>query len=186
MNERTCERESGFQGDRTRQGPAISTQHTRPAGATVRSIATGIDFLIVTLVALLVTLPFGAHSVDGYVGNALALVYGTLCLARWGTTGGKALLELEVVSTADGQRPTLPQAFVRETTMLGPTVALAIIAHYSAYNFDLAVAIVAGLTFLSLVHAAWRVPGKRAPWDRVSGTQVRYRASRRPSAALLP
>jgi hypothetical protein len=34
------------------------------------------------------------------------------------------------------------------------------------------------LVVLSLVHAALRVPGKRAPWDRAAGTMVRYRTSR--------
>jgi hypothetical protein len=31
---------------------------------------------------------------------------------------------------------------------------------------------------LMLLHAALRVPGKRAPWDRAAGTMVRYRTTR--------
>jgi hypothetical protein len=31
---------------------------------------------------------------------------------------------------------------------------------------------------LMLLHAALRVPGKRAPWDRAAGTVVRYRTTR--------
>jgi hypothetical protein len=34
------------------------------------------------------------------------------------------------------------------------------------------------LLFVLLFHAALRVPGKRAYWDRVAGTIVRYRTAR--------
>jgi hypothetical protein len=171
--------------DLLREIELVSTQYTRPAGAWVRGIATAIDFLLVTIIAALVTIPFGGGNVDGYIGNALVLVYGTLCLARWGTTAGKALLELEVVAIATNQRPSLSRAFVREVTMVGPTMVLALCAR----SFDLDSvfpAAAAGLTILALFASAWRSPGKRTPWDRAAGTQVRYRASRRPSAALLP
>jgi serine/threonine-protein kinase len=164
----------------------VSSRHTRPAGAWARSIATAIDFLVVTLLALLVAAPFGGHGdIDGNIGNALILVYGTLTIARWGTTIGKAVLELQVVSIADGGKPSLTQAFVREATLFGPTV----VASYAQHLLDMdaiVTLIVFTLTILALFLAAWRVPGKRAPWDRVAGTQVRYRAPRRESAALLP
>jgi RDD family len=98
---------------------------------------------------------------------------------------GKAVLELQVVSIADGGKPTLTQAFVREITLFGPTVLASFAQHI--FDMDAIVAlIVLMLTVLALFLAAWRVPGKRAPWDRVAGTQVRYRAPRRESAALLP
>jgi Protein kinase domain/RDD family len=164
----------------------VSSRHTRPAGAWARSIATSIDFLVVTLLALLVAVPFGGHGdVDSYIGNGLILVYATVTIARWGTTIGKAVLELQVVSIADGGKPSLTQAFVREITLFGPTV----LASFAQHMFDLdaiVALIVLLLTVLALFLAAWRVPGKRAPWDRVAGTQVRYRAPRRESAALLP
>ncbi|MEO8843317.1 MAG: protein kinase [Kofleriaceae bacterium] len=164
----------------------VSSRHTRPAGAWARSIATAIDFLIVTLVGLLVAAPFGGGGdLDGYIGNALILAYGTVLIARWGTTIGKAVLELQVVSIADGGKPSLTQAFVREVTLFGPTVAASFTQHL--FDMDAIVTLIAFvLTILALFFAAWRVPGKRALWDRASGTQVRYRVPRRESPALLP
>ncbi|MEO8549963.1 MAG: protein kinase [Kofleriaceae bacterium] len=175
--------------DLIRELELVSIQHTRPAGAWVRAIAALIDVAIVTLLAVIITLPFGGGgNIDGYKGNGLFFVYATVLLARFGTTPGKALLELEVVGIHDGRKPSLTRAFVREVTMFGPTMLLSALGHYVAFGFDTDIIVLAVfvLTVLSLFVAAWRVPGKRAPWDRVAGTQVRYRVPRRPTAALLP
>jgi uncharacterized RDD family membrane protein YckC len=175
--------------DLIRELELVSIQHTRPAGAWVRAIAALIDVAIVSIVAVLVTLPFGGGgNIDGYKGNGLFFVYATVLLTRFGTTPGKALLELEVVGVHDGRKPSLTRAFVREVTMFGPTMALSAFGHYVDVGFDLdiVVGVVFALTIGSLFLAAWRVPGKRAPWDRVAGTQVRYRVPRKPTAALLP
>ncbi|MEO6773239.1 MAG: protein kinase [Kofleriaceae bacterium] len=171
----------------------VSTQHSRPAGAWVRSVATSIDFILVGLVLAIAMIPFGGGGLDGNTAAAIVLACATFSVARWGTTAGKALLELEVVSVvstprrepAAHHRPTLTQAFVREVTMLGPMLATAILSHY--FHLDGFFTLLgAGLTVIALFVSAWRTPGKRAPWDRASGTQVRYRAARRSSAALLP
>ena len=173
--------------DLIRELELVSIQHTRPAGAWVRGIAAVIDIAIVSLLAVLAMLPFGGGgNLDGYKGNGLFFVYATVLLARFGTTPGKALLELEVVGIHDGKKPSLTRAFVREVTMFGPTMVLAALGHYLAVDLDVFVLGVFVLTVASLFLAAWRVPGKRAPWDRVAGTQVRYRVPRRPTAALLP
>jgi hypothetical protein len=66
-------------------------------------------------------------------------------------------------------------------------LATSIIRYLRIFHLDVFFTVAAGaLPVLVLFVAAWRTPGKRAVWDRVSRTQVRYRASRRPSAALLP
>ena len=165
----------------------VSSRYTRPAGAWARSIATAIDLIVVTLLAVLVTLPFGRGAdIDGATGNALAFVYATVLISRWGTTAGKALLELQVVSISNGDKPSLTQTFVREVILFGPTVAMSFAGHVLDVDLAIPTMIVFGLTVLALFHAAWRVPGKRAPWDRVAGTQVRYRGPRPKSGALLP
>jgi hypothetical protein len=171
--------------DLIREIELVSTQRTRPAGAWVRSVASLIDFILVGLLFGLAMIPFGGGGLDGNVAAAFVLAYSTVTLAWWGTTTGKALLELEVVGIASNRRPTLTQAFVREVTMLGPMLATAIVSHY--VQLDAFFTLAAGaLTVLALFLSAWRTPGKRTPWDRASGTQVRYRAPRRASAALLP
>ena len=164
----------------------MSSHATRPAGAWVRAIATLIDFIVVSLLTVLVALPFSRDvNLDDSIGNALLLVYMTVTLARWGTSAGKAILELQVVAIADNGKPSLTRAFVREVAEYGPTVIASIITRI--FKLDAVVpAIVAGITILALFFAAWRVPGKRAWWDRISGTQVRYRVARRPNATLLP
>ncbi|HEY6040393.1 MAG TPA: hypothetical protein VIV58_39180, partial [Kofleriaceae bacterium] len=79
---------------------------------------------------------------------------------------------------------SLPRAFVREVTMIGPLIVVAIARSY--FHLDgVFIPAVGALLVLALFLSAWRTPGKRAPWDRVARTQVRYRASRRESAALL-
>ena len=163
----------------------VSTLHTRPAGASVRSIASFIDFILFALLFAIFMIPFGGGDVDGNVAAACVLVYATVSLARWGTTAGKALFELEVVSIASNRRPSLTQAFVREVTMLGPMIVVVVLRYFLHFD-EVFIPAVGALMVLALFISAWRAPGKRAPWDRLSGTQVRYRASRRPSAALLP
>ena len=170
--------------DLIREIEMVSTLHTRPAGAWVRSIASTIDFVMFGIVFAIFMIPFGGGDIDGNVAGPLVLAYATLSLSRWGTTGGKALLELEVVDVATNRRPSLARAFVREVTMLGPMIAVAAARYYLHFP-EMLVPLVVALTVLALFISAWRTPGKRAPWDRVARTQVRYRASHRESA-LLP
>ena len=171
--------------DLIREIELVSTLHTRPAGAWVRAIASTIDFILFGILFAILMIPFGGGDIDGNVAAPFVLAYATLSLSRWGTTAGKALLELEVVDVATNQRPSLPRAFVREVTMLGPMIAVAA-ARYYLHLDEIFVPAVGALLVLALFLAAWRTPGKRTLWDRLSRTQVRYRASRRTSAALLP
>jgi uncharacterized RDD family membrane protein YckC len=171
--------------DLIREIEMVSTLHTRPAGAWVRAIASTLDFIGFGILFAILMIPFGGGDIDGNVAAPFVLAYATLSLARWGTTAGKALLELEVVDVATNRRPTLTRAFVREVTMLGPMITVAALRYYLHVD-EIFVPAVGALTVLLLFISAWRTPGKRAPWDRVARTQVRYRASRRSDAALLP
>jgi hypothetical protein len=103
-----------------------------------------------------------------------------------------ALFELEVASVATGGRPSWRQALAREATLMAAPIGLTVAARIAAV-LDLPDVVVwilnalasfsVAVVVLLLVHAALEVPGKRAPWDRVSGTLVRYRKSRRGAAA---
>jgi hypothetical protein len=175
-----------------------SAQHTRPAGLWVRSIATLLDFVVALIVLgiakALTVLVTGDGSGDGFGELAVELVavYTTLALGRWGTTAGKALFELQIVSVATGQRPTWAQVVRRQLVMLGPLIVLGwadlavegLDLPLPADLFDILSIVVTAAIGLSMLHAALRVPGKRAPWDRVAGTMVRYRTTRGSSGAV--
>jgi len=166
-----------------------SAVHTRPAGLLVRSIATLIDFGIV---AVALGLLYLLLDVLGIPQPAVPLLfplvalYQAVAVQRWGRTLGKALFELEVVDVASAGRPTFAQAARRAAVTYGPPwLALLIddafwLVGLSAPNdlAALACAIAVALGGLALVHAVARVAGKRAPWDRVAGTMVRYRTAR--------
>ncbi len=171
--------------DLIRELDLISTQRTRPAGFWARSIAVAIDFLIVTLLTVLLLLPFTAGNVDGEYVIAVLFVYTIVTTVRWGATGGEALLELEVVAVATEARPRLPAVFVRQIIIFGPVLACVIlpIDRLPRLVYVPTLILAVGFPALGLFHAAWQIAGKRPVWDRLAGTQVRYRAARR---ELLP
>ncbi|HSD88757.1 MAG TPA: protein kinase [Kofleriaceae bacterium] len=167
-----------------------SVAHSRPAGFWVRTIATGIDGVLVSIVVGVLTGVIAKvtnYLVDG-IGPffAIGALYSLFATRRWGRTAGKALFELEVVDLATGRRPSWKQSFLRTLAFIGIPAVLAWsieLAHELADLFanDLAVLLALGwfvLCTLALIHAASRVQGKRTPWDRVAGTMVRYRAPR--------
>jgi uncharacterized RDD family membrane protein YckC len=176
-----------------------SVAHTRPAGFWVRGIATGVDLVIAAIVLGIVQAgreligTGGGGDVDmGRFGFVLAAVYCAFAIARWGTTAGKALLELEVVSFATSSRPTLGQALRRELIL----VAFPIVFSWADYIveavplaipqdlFDLFVGASFVVFLALLLHASLRVPGKRTVWDRAAGTMVRYRTTRGSAGAV--
>src|SRR5207248_56024 len=102
-----------------------SVRHTRPAGIFVRSIATFIDLMIVTIV---LTLAGALLTGNGGIAMPFVLPFlialQTFALAARGTTPGKALFELEVVSIATGRKPRLYVAFIRSFLVLAaPLIA---------------------------------------------------------------
>jgi serine/threonine protein kinase len=171
----------------------VSAQHTRPAGFWVRSIATTVDFGVVSLLFGLAHMPiFGNGDMSLAYALAIYAAYSILAIHRWGTTFGKALFELEVVATASGRRPSWRQLIERELALIGlPLVSSGVVRAFEAFGVSRWARNIAGivvsvslfLLFAALVRAVLRTPGKRAPWDRVSGTIVRYRTMRSTPAA---
>ena len=168
----------------------VSAVYTRPAGFSARTIATGIDFGLVTIaVGLVLALAslFDVPRVKGVVVMLPAFAaYQALTIARWGRTAGKALLELEVVDVDTARRPSLASASRRALATYGPpwlalwTNDVFALAGIRLPN-DASALLTAGLgafAILALLYASARRAGKRAFWDRVAGTMVRYRTSR--------
>ena len=175
---------------------AASLEHSRPAGFWVRCIASGVDLLFVTALAAAVSALYHLTTDDqqgmGFLVLPAGLVYAIVAIGRWGTTIGKALFELEVASHAAGGRPTWRQAIAREGVLVGPmligTIAERGLAASGVPDWLGALVSLLGVTYVLvavglLLRAALQVPGKRAPWDLLSGTSVRYRR-RRQSEAL--
>ncbi len=169
-----------------------SAEHTRPAGFWARGMAGAIDLLVVgtvvTLIgvafALLATAATAEQTIEPFVFLALAL-YHVIATRRWGTTIGKSLFELEVVTIATATRPPWGLA-VRRSLLLFALPILGGVVQAVLSSLDLRddigeVILVVGMVVvgLLLVHASLNMPGKRTPWDRGSRTMVRYRRRQR-------
>ncbi len=168
----------------------VSAAHTRPGGFLARALATGLDFLIVGLVVggvLEAARALGLGNREDVPPMLLAFAaYQALAVARWGRTAGKAVFELEVVDITTLARPSRRVA-IRRALALAGVPALASWTHEAlrlagltrASELAGAVSILAILLGgCLLLHASLRVAGKRAVWDRLSGTMVRYRTHR--------
>ncbi len=184
----------------------ISARISRPAGFWVRCAALAIDFFLV----LLLLLPLSIAVSSFLPGNALddilfpitAALYSIACHARWGRTAGKALLEIEVVRE-DGSRLGWARSGLRWLAQWGLTYTssaiLTIMSHEAnttrpAGSSGIAFTSPADLVIIPLLLIIMIVPlvggairsafaeGKRAPWDRFSHTLVRYRRTA-PAAA---
>ena len=167
----------------------VSPQTTRPGGFWVRSIAMFVDCMIV--IALLGIIGQTGITITNTLVLPLIAVLQALAMARWGTTPGKTLFELEVVATATGRKPRLRQALVRSAVLYGAPIAIEGLNQLLELAqvdplFTLITKMLVLLAYLVVmgffVQAALRVPGKRPPWDRVAGTMVRYRTGRKSPA----
>jgi serine/threonine-protein kinase len=165
-----------------------SQARSRPAGFVVRVAAVGIDAIIamIVLLAALAALRVskdGNFDVDAPPIAAVVMAIYTLGLARWGRTPGMALLELEVVAVATSARPSWLRALARSGALFGTMIVgdtIEAIGNATATDLvhDIGSAIDAVGALgppLMLVFATWLGPNKRAPWDRLAGTMVRYR-----------
>jgi len=179
----------------------ISARISRPAGFWVRSAALSIDFFLVLLLILpldlAVTFLIPGDALDGILFPVTAALYSILCHARWGRTAGKAVLEIEVVRT-DGTRPGWARSGLRWLAQWGLTYAsaaiLAVIDSGATATSDaggsggsikitsagdlvlttvLIIVMIAPLLG-GAIRAAF-AEGKRAPWDQLARTLVRYR-----------
>jgi hypothetical protein len=164
----------------------VSAARTRPAGFVVRAFAAGIDFMMVVL-ALGITEVFATlfdYQVSESAWFALAgAFYGILATARWGTTVGRALLDLEVVSVTTGARPTLGAAALRHVVEYGIVSVAMVLA--AVHDFVPVEPLQILTVLIAIAGIAWPVfelmraalgPDKRTTWDRAARTMVRYRA----------
>jgi hypothetical protein len=172
---------------------AASLDRTRPAGFWVRGTASFIDLLLVGLLLGLVELGLsllGREIHSDFVLWPIGLVYSVLAIKRFGATLGKALFELEVVAYPTGERPTWRHAIVRQAVEIGPVMFGSIVEQALRETGvitrgwpSIAMKVFGGVVMVGtvgvLLYASLRVVGKRAPWDRLSGTMVRYRTTRR-------
>jgi len=166
-----------------------SVDHMRPAGVTVRAMATGVDCLLAMIVAAAAVLPIalvfhhkGDFSVAFWILYAL---YATSFVARSGRTLGHRQFELEVVDVTTGHRPSLRRAAVRTVVpILGPfahqltELVLKQFGYELVTAVDIAFVIVWIAPMVALVWASLRSVGKQTVWDKLSHTMVRYRTRR--------
>ncbi len=171
-----------------------SAEHTRPAGFWTRLMAAGFDSLVVgavlTLFAVAVTLLANEDTaevtINALVFPALA-TYHSIASRRWGTSIGKSLFEIEVVMIDTSTRPPWSAAIGRSLILFGLPLAGVLVGVISSiagseYFHDVGeLIILASFPILAalLLHASLRTPGKRAPWDHIAGTMVRYRGRQR-------
>ncbi|MEU9128555.1 RDD family protein [Kitasatospora sp. NPDC048540] len=93
-----------------------------------RIVAKVLDFLMMLILAVLVSLPFAdLTSNNGWIGPiwlayAFYLVYEGLMLGRDGQTVGKKLFKLRVAMLVDGSIPTGNAAWIRSATFVLPAV----------------------------------------------------------------
>jgi Protein kinase domain/RDD family len=171
----------------------VSTQHTRPAGFWVRTAAVSIDALLVGMTLAVAIVPFNSHVDIGQGISTIGLaIYTTLAIAWRGTTAGKALFELEVISSDTGRRPSWQQAARRQLALCGPMIVFGSTQEYvvakGSTAMTVALALLASFTafcIIDLAYATLRRAGKRTLWDVISHTQVRYRGTRSAAGTLL-
>jgi hypothetical protein len=152
----------------------VSPARTRPAGVFARATAALVDLLLLGMIAavLAIVMPFD----NNVVVVAVWAAYAILIEARWGTTPGRALFEIELASSETGDRPTLRQTALRWLVQGGPLAAGVVL---EALHAGTVATVVGGAgaayAVIALLYAAVREPDKRAYWDRIAGTQTRYR-----------
>ena len=164
----------------------ISPARTRPGGLWVRAIAAFIDMmvLVVALAPVHLLLDVWDREVPGELALALAgPLYTAVGLSRWGTTVGRWLLDLEVVTVGTLARPSVARALARHLVEYGPLSAAIVLGIAQretpgeTVDFLAAMLALAGIIWGvgGLARAAIVTPDKRTVWDRVAGTMVRYR-----------
>ncbi len=167
-----------------------SSEHTRPAGASVRFMAALVDMLVT-----LVFIGVGAIAAEalGYgpdfnINPAIITIFGGFTfflLARYGRTAGQALFELEVADVATGSLPRKRQAAIRVLIPLSFPIIDMVLA-WAGNMFSMPALVTAGdivgfgffLVPIAVIWASVRTPAKRTVWDRASSTIVRYRMPR--------
>jgi hypothetical protein len=159
-----------------------STRRTRPAGMAVRGVAAFLDLMGSLIIAapLMLLMPDLANNV--WVLAVWALLY-PLALARWGTTPGRALFALEVISERGNGRVGYLQAQLRFLVEYGVIVAGAALTEAGRVSGNrwiedgAAVPALLGLAYVgvTVLMTATRSVDKLTLWDQVSSTRTCYR-----------
>jgi hypothetical protein len=172
--------------DLLRELELLSSERSRPAGATVRTAAATIDLFVLVPVLMgiswLIETVWG-RSMDGMI--AFALVFSTyrFVTVTWlGRSLGQAIFELEVINMVDGRRPSRGQLLRRLAWQFGLPMLTqigAVIFHDSrtllGHLIKGSQLVAFGLLLVSLYYASVRLAQRRTWWDRKSATMVRYR-----------
>lgn len=164
----------------------LSSQRSRPAGATVRSAAVALDCLVT--VPFIIALNWLYSQITNRDLNDIVALVSAFALYRFvifswlGRSLGQSVFELELVSMVDGRKPTRAQIGRRLLWQLFPPIlALAPMIFFSdsstlAGGIARAIPPIAlGFLFVHLYFAAMRLARRRTWWDRKSNTLVRYR-----------
>jgi uncharacterized RDD family membrane protein YckC len=140
---------------------------------------------VVALVLVLIAAAVGQQTTVGPIVFPIVAVYTALAIRRWGTTIGKASFELEVVTIDTASRPSWSQALRRQfvagavpITGSAVEILLEVLDIPGVKVVDVVTGISLPVLAAVLLHASLRMQGKRAPWDRVAGTMVRYHRTR--------
>lgn len=161
----------------------LSPAHTRMAGFGIRALAVAIDLAFIRLLAL----PFEWSVLDdvALVLPVLALVYSVLAVGRWGSTVGKAVLEIEVISATGHGPPSYFEATARylvQWGLLHLAVGAALVVQTTTGGNQVGDAISGSLIgaalFITVAEGAvavLRTADRRTLWDRVANSQVRFR-----------
>jgi Protein kinase domain/RDD family len=173
-----------------------STRRTRPVGFWVRTSATAADVIFGSMLATAIILPTGiSQNVGAGVSAIVFLIVTTIAVGWRGTTPGKSLFELELISSDTGGAPTWRQAITRQLALSSAIIIAGILQERVLAAKSLSSTIVTGaliaivvIGYGDLVIASFWRAGRRTLWDLVSHTQVRYRvtgATRSTAGALL-
>lgn len=173
-----------------------SSELSRPAGFWVRLLAGSVELLAfaMTLVAAGgITSAVTGRSVnaDDLVSLGALVLFSAAAWAKWGRTPMQALFELEVIDVVTLRPPTLRAALKRSIAKYGLLLLPALLEHVLSLIGETRLGIVTTLIGVlgvvallgALAEAAGRA-GKRTPWDRIAGTLVRYRPSRRAEGSV--
>ncbi|CAN5914122.1 hypothetical protein BH11MYX2_BH11MYX2_20170 [soil metagenome] len=170
----------------------IASEQTRSAGFGVRFAATFVDLIVALIIVIAISAAFGLEESGNPMAFGFIIAITTLLVWRTGSTIGKSLFELEVVTWPEQRRPSLPRAFTRQMMLWFPMLLVTWVDSVGGgvriNDTRVMGVLVPAIAFLWLAHLAYAVArssGKRTFWDRASGTHVRYRANRRTQASPI-
>ncbi len=172
--------------DLLRELELLSSERSRPAGATARTAAAAIDMFV--LLPLIFAISWLVHTVwqremDGMlVFSFLFGIYRFATTSWFGRSVGQAVFELETVSMVDGRRPSRAQMASRLLWQLFLPLVTQLLAlgfggskTFLGEAIKMTQVIACLLVIAALYYSSIRLSKRRTWWDRKSHTMVRYR-----------